>query len=79
MAKSIYSIEQGAPVQSGLRKPLCSDGTQLMETKEFVPKGCGRKKKIPVLANCLRTSSAHRSEPSCATSFSARTIHVYLF
>ena len=78
MAKSIYSIQQGASGQIGLSKPLYADGTQLMDIKAPVPMGCGRKKKITVLARCSPTSSAHPSEPSCAPSFSTRTIHVYL-
>jgi len=78
MAESILFTQQGAFGQIGLGKPLCPNGTQLMELKAPVPRGMRQKNKFTVLAHISRTPSAPQCELPCAASLFARTIF-YLF
>jgi hypothetical protein len=80
MAESISSTQQGASEQIGLHKPLCSDGTQLMEIRTFVQRGCGRKKKITVQWLTAYAFLVH-TEVSRLVHFLSRHApsHIYIF
>ncbi len=72
-AESILSIQQDAFEQIGLFKPLCSGGTPLMDIKESVPRGCGRKRSLLCLLASYALRNANRSKPPCAASVSIQS------